>query len=81
MKLRIVLLLLFLVGIFASLSVSAETENAMSDDTESFNLAGIYHSRICRYRLGLLPLPVRMGHFANHQKGKKPLYRQESCEM
>lgn len=40
MKLRIVLLLLFLVGSFASLSVSAETDNAQGDDAESFNLAG-----------------------------------------
>ena len=40
MKLRIVLMLLFLVGIFASLSVTAETESAKSDDAESFNLAG-----------------------------------------
>ena len=40
MKLRVVMLLLFLVGSFASLSVSAETESTLSDGTESFNLAG-----------------------------------------
>ena len=40
MKLRIVLLLLFLLTSFASTIASAETETTVSDDAESFNLAG-----------------------------------------
>ena len=40
MKLRIVLLLLFLLANFASTIASAETENTVSDDADSFNLAG-----------------------------------------
>ena len=81
MKLRIVLLLLFLLTNFASTIASAETETTVSDDAESFNLAGLYHPWICHNWMGVLSPPLGVGHLANNQKGKKPLHCQESSEM